>query len=279
MGFIFRKKFAISEDDLFPQILLDDLAELPIKTDKNANPDNLKFLVQEEEIKVESLFFFELLNNLTGKIIEQYKQQKKLRSALDPFKFLNKGVRFKRFSDVFSEAIKYGRQFTGEIDIGAVHHDIEGLQLHPQNSSDDLESSDESAWLLSLQLKHRDPETGWADWLKEDGKIVRSTQPVYQFELTEKEGRYWQQAFEVLGEFTNFNNFPSGKTRTTHEKLMISDVPIFNANVEIEKLVELREELADINQKIEKTDWLIDQVVYQLYGLSEEEIEIVEGNV
>ena len=30
-------------------------------------------------------------------------------------------------------------------------------------------------------------------------------------------------------------------------------------------------------ERIEKTDWLIDQVVYRLYGLSEEEIRVVEG--
>ena len=29
--------------------------------------------------------------------------------------------------------------------------------------------------------------------------------------------------------------------------------------------------------RIEATDWLIDQIVYKLYGLTEEEIAIVEG--
>jgi len=29
--------------------------------------------------------------------------------------------------------------------------------------------------------------------------------------------------------------------------------------------------------KLHKTDWLIDQIVYKLYGLTEEEIKIVEG--
>jgi len=30
-------------------------------------------------------------------------------------------------------------------------------------------------------------------------------------------------------------------------------------------------------QRIQRTDWLIDQVVYQLYDLTEEEIGVVEG--
>ncbi len=31
-------------------------------------------------------------------------------------------------------------------------------------------------------------------------------------------------------------------------------------------------------QRIESTDWLIDQIMYRLYGLTEEEIGIVEGS-
>jgi hypothetical protein len=30
-------------------------------------------------------------------------------------------------------------------------------------------------------------------------------------------------------------------------------------------------------RRIRRTDWLIDQVVYQAYGLTEEEIGVVEG--
>ncbi|VUT27722.1 MAG: hypothetical protein SYNGOMJ08_00272 [Candidatus Syntrophoarchaeum sp. GoM_oil] len=35
--------------------------------------------------------------------------------------------------------------------------------------------------------------------------------------------------------------------------------------------------LSPVIERIEKTDWLIDQVVYRLYGLSEEEVRVVEG--
>jgi type II restriction/modification system DNA methylase subunit YeeA len=31
-----------------------------------------------------------------------------------------------------------------------------------------------------------------------------------------------------------------------------------------------------LKEKLRKTDWLIDQIVYKLYGLTEEEIKIVE---
>jgi hypothetical protein len=35
--------------------------------------------------------------------------------------------------------------------------------------------------------------------------------------------------------------------------------------------------LLPLKEKLYKTDWLIDQIVYKLYGLTEEEIKIVEG--
>jgi hypothetical protein len=35
--------------------------------------------------------------------------------------------------------------------------------------------------------------------------------------------------------------------------------------------------LLPLKEKLRKTDWLIDQIVYKLYGLSQEEIRIVEG--
>ena len=34
--------------------------------------------------------------------------------------------------------------------------------------------------------------------------------------------------------------------------------------------------LLPIKEKLRKTDWLIDQIVYKLYGLTEEEIKLVE---
>jgi len=37
--------------------------------------------------------------------------------------------------------------------------------------------------------------------------------------------------------------------------------------------------LTPIIDKISKTDWLIDQIVYKLYGLTEEEIKIAEESV
>jgi hypothetical protein len=35
--------------------------------------------------------------------------------------------------------------------------------------------------------------------------------------------------------------------------------------------------LLPLKDKLRKTDWLINRIVYRLYGLTDEEIEIIEG--
>ncbi|WP_435077774.1 Eco57I restriction-modification methylase domain-containing protein [Halococcus sp. AFM35] len=47
----------------------------------------------------------------------------------------------------------------------------------------------------------------------------------------------------------------------------------------IERYMDARERAAEFDEKIERTDELIDEIVYELYGLTDEEIEIVEGAV
>lgn len=298
IGFFVKFEFEIF-DTVYPWFTHDQLREIPIREidlskfnpEKNTDyPEQLENLYRDylrdvsitEELLALSeqltedtddyhlLVIHDFLAFLAEKMLKYNEEKQRLNSALDPFKFLNKNTAFKPFQSVFAEQYKYGQLLNDKIDLGKVHHDIEDLKLEPVGDS----------WQLSLLLKHRDPATEWSDWQKdEDGNIVRSTQPVYQFDLSDEQGRYWQQSFEVLDQFENSSNFPGGKTRTTHEKLMESDVPIFDEKANIEPLIELRKELAEVEAKIEKTDWLIDQVVYLLYGLSEEEVKVVEGSV
>lgn len=47
----------------------------------------------------------------------------------------------------------------------------------------------------------------------------------------------------------------------------------------LERYLETKARAEELDEKIEKTDELIDQIVYELYGLTEEEIEIVEEAV
>jgi hypothetical protein len=47
----------------------------------------------------------------------------------------------------------------------------------------------------------------------------------------------------------------------------------------IERYMDAKERAAELDEKIEKTDALIDEIVYELYGLTDEEIAIVEEAV
>nr|WP_245778659.1 BREX-1 system adenine-specific DNA-methyltransferase PglX [Halomicrobium zhouii] len=47
----------------------------------------------------------------------------------------------------------------------------------------------------------------------------------------------------------------------------------------LESYVETMERAEELEEKIQRTDDLIDEIVYELYGLTDEEIEIVEDAV
>ncbi|TKX52614.1 restriction endonuclease, partial [Halorubrum sp. SS7] len=48
---------------------------------------------------------------------------------------------------------------------------------------------------------------------------------------------------------------------------------------DLENYLDTKERAAELDAKIEQTDRLIDEIVYELYGLTDEEIEIVEEAV
>ena len=51
---------------------------------------------------------------------------------------------------------------------------------------------------------------------------------------------------------------------------------LLSPSPDLTPLEELQGELAAVRTRIERTDRLIDQIVYRLYGLTEEEIKIVQ---
>ncbi|MFQ5857384.1 MAG: Eco57I restriction-modification methylase domain-containing protein [Anaerolineae bacterium] len=219
----------------------------------------------------------DLLAFLAERMIELHKQRQRLEQAADPFKYLNRGVLFVKFPNALAEEIKYGQLVqtsevseTSEVyDLGAAHHDIDGLRLVPAGNE----------WELQIQLKKRDPNDDWQSWqYADDGNtIAREWVPAYRLPLSPEKARYYRHAFQVLAQFANAKSFPGGYTRTTMKKLQLTRVPAFDRDADLMPLVELNEELAGVRDHITHTDNLIDQIVYRLYGLTEEEIAVVEG--
>ena len=60
------------------------------------------------------------------------------------------------------------------------------------------------------------------------------------------------------------------------ERLWATPVPAYDASIDLDDLVDLERQIQKTERTIAFTDTLIDQIVYQLYGLSEEEVAVVE---
>jgi hypothetical protein len=295
-AYIYVNTSALALKDDFRQTTLAELAQLPIRCIDFATPEDARaqLLAEAQGLceagEYDALLGFvearlaaepqeadvvhDLLAYLAERMMALHERRQKVERALDPFKFLSRGVRFVTLTEVFAEALKYGARLPAPregLDIDIAHHDIDGLRLVPEGDQ----------WRLEVQCKLRDPADGWRSWQYEAdarghaGSIAREWVPVYRLPLDEAQGRYYQAAFRVLDEFVHAKSFPGGRTRTTFKKLQLTRVPAFEADVNLSTLVDLGAELAEVREGIAATDEVIDQIVYQLYGLTEEEIALV----
>jgi hypothetical protein len=86
-------------------------------------------------------------------------------------------------------------------------------------------------------------------------------------------------AVEEAGGFAGFRDNAT-KTISPLDRLKSLTLPDIDAvGAGLEQYVEVRERADELERKIEKTDALIDEIVYDLYGLTDGEIEIVEEAV
>jgi type II restriction/modification system DNA methylase subunit YeeA len=54
---------------------------------------------------------------------------------------------------------------------------------------------------------------------------------------------------------------------------------IDNVAEDLDRYIDVKERAEELDETIEKTDQLIDEIVYDLYDLTDEEVEIVESAV
>ncbi len=73
-------------------------------------------------------------------------------------------------------------------------------------------------------------------------------------------------------------NLSDKKEKAKYDKLVKLAKEILKLNKELQKTTEKSDEWYRIKKEIEKTDKIIDQKIYKLYGLTAEEIKIVEKN-
>jgi len=86
-------------------------------------------------------------------------------------------------------------------------------------------------------------------------------------------------AVDEAGGFANFRENAT-KTNSLIDRLEALTLPDPDDVAEgLERYVDAKERADELDAKIERTDALIDEIVYELYGLTDEEIEIVEDAV
>jgi len=86
----------------------------------------------------------------------------------------------------------------------------------------------------------------------------------------------------AIEEGNSFAGFQQSATKTISplDRLKSLRLPDINAVRDgLGQYTEVRERADELEAKIERTDALIDEIVYDLYGLTDEEIEIVEEAV
>ncbi|WP_336035169.1 Eco57I restriction-modification methylase domain-containing protein [Halobacterium yunchengense] len=86
-------------------------------------------------------------------------------------------------------------------------------------------------------------------------------------------------AVDEAGGFANFRETAT-KTNSLVDRLRSLTLPAVD-DVEdgLQSYLETKERAEELDEQIERTDELIDEIVYELYGLTDEEIEIVEETV
>ena len=108
--------------------------------------------------------------------------------------------------------------------------------------------------------------------------------PVFRItDLTEREAdlieHFVPVAVDEAGGFANFRETAT-KTNSLIDRLKAIELPdIDDVTDDLENYLRTKERAEELDDKIEQTDQLIDEIVYELYGLTEEEIEIVEQAV
>jgi hypothetical protein len=209
----------------------------------------------------------DILAYLAERMTDLKKSRQYLERETDLFHSIKRDTLCLRLDKALGGLLGAGEILRQPADPTVVRHDIEGLRLSQEKNG---------RWLLEVRAKLRDPESGWREHQRDrEGNFIRRWLPACHLPLDETTGRFYRYAFANLDGFDGAGKFPGGFTRTTLEKLNATKVPRF-VPVDLAPLAALEAELAEVRRKIRLTDDLIDQIVYKLYGLTEEEITIVE---
>lgn len=239
----------------------------PARTDTSALPADVFDGAVPDDIE-------EAFVEVYHEMVEMLDERRSLLDALDPFKYISRDASTENFEDVLSEELKYASRVN---DIAfESRHDIEQLSLEKSEESDN--------WLLRAHLKMREA-TGDGDygWKREDDDngIVRRWVELYEFPANLVDEERLKKYVVVLENYDGFvnkspkNGYPGGKTRTVKDKLERADLPVVD-DIDLTPYFKLQDEIAEQESEIMELYHAVDDIVYEMYDLSDDEIETVE---
>ena len=132
--------------------------------------------------------------------------------------------------------------------------------------------------MIEMNKEKQGEIKGFINWLESQPKIQSDT-----------EGNTGIDAFTGKTQIKNYlGHYQKGEVNLSFEdfwKILEKNKNRIQANLKSREVYEnIRSKyekslskLLPLKEKLRKTDWLIDQIVYKLYGLNEEENKIVEG--
>jgi hypothetical protein len=250
------------------------LQDIPICLDPSGKDVSLSALPHEVVEDADGDDVESVLAHSHDVIVEKLDERRDLKDALDPFKYLSRTESVDDFTEVLSDELKYASR---ENDIVFdSRHDLTELELVQDNDSDD--------WLLRGEVKMREKVGDDYQWKRDDDDgngIVRQWINLYRFPsdlVDDTRMRKYQVVLENYDEFENKSpnkGFPGGKTRTIQDKLEKADLPDV-ASVNLDLYFDLEDEISGLEDEIIELYTGVDQVVYELYNISDEEIERIE---
>jgi len=247
------------------------LQDIPICLDPSGKDVSLSALPHEVVEDADGDDVESVLAHSHDVIVEKLDERRDLKDAFDPFKYLSRTESVDDFTEVLSDELKYASR---ENDIVFdSRHDLTELKLVQDNDSD--------GWLLRGEVKMREKVGDDYQWKRDDDDgngIVRQWINLYRFPsdlVDDTRMRKYQVVLENYDEFENKSpnkGFPGGKTRTIQDKLEKADLPDID-NVNLDPYFDLEDEISGLEDEIMELYTCVDQVVYELYNISDEEIE------
>lgn len=145
-------------------------------------------------------------------------------------------------------------------ELGRVFAEVKAIKLaklpiFPAQLEEQQELNEKAVKMIKLNRKLQEELRGFQNWLKQTFNIEK---------LSKKLEKYYELSFD---EFLNEVKKKKVDVRSRKNQELLKD--------EYQKSLDI---INPLLQEIEETDDEIDQMVYELYGLTEEEIEIIENS-